>query len=179
MREESIVVAPGAQRADTDSLNAKLASLVGEDSAQVDRGRLSRIPSRQLLIDVWADLVAFATDRRTEVHARVVEAMTRGLHHREADLEDARHRSPPAGMQHLCRSGWMRDENGNAVGNGHRHRRSMLRREMAIGFAAPQPAVPMALVRENMVAVNLASRGEPRRGLVQLAAQRRPSPHHF
>jgi hypothetical protein len=70
------------------------------------------------------------------------------------------------------------DENGNTVGYCHSQRGSAPRREVSVGFTAPEPAIPVTLMGEDVISMDLAPGRETRRHLIELAAKVCPPAHH-
>src|SRR5476651_1006338 len=175
VREESIVVALRAQRADCDVFDSGSPRVRGDERAEVDgRGSRHRLAG-ELAVHIGAHLVAGPADGWPAVQPEIgggeaeLAELANGL------LGDARRRASPARVQ---RGRWplrMCDEDGHTIGHGHGHRRSTARAQMAVRLRSPQKALPLSVVMEDSVAVYLIRGGETGLSPADEDAQRRPT----
>src|SRR5258708_3284352 len=96
MREESVVVALRAARADADVDHAQGARLLRDERAEIDGRRNVHPTSGQALVHVRTDLVAFAADGRTAVQMQVARGESERQELTDGELRDVRCRAAPA-----------------------------------------------------------------------------------
>src|SRR5690349_10216821 len=161
MREEPIIVAARATRADRYFANATKASVIGNERAEVE----GRCPvdgaTCQPLEDIRTDFIAVTADRGTEMHHELCRRHSSGFKQIERAFDDAGCGSAPARVQERGGTRGVREEYRNAVRDRHRHRGSSLEREVSVGVAAAEPSHPRRPVHEHAVSVHLARGCEP------------------
>jgi hypothetical protein len=157
--------------------NPRVARMVRDDRAQIDRGWTAGIDTSELVVDVGAHFVATPTDRGAKVNAELSGGTPSRYQRLDASLDDATGRATPTGMQKGNSARRMRNEDRHAVSDRDRHPGSPLDGKVPIGFLNSEPSLPIRGVCDDARTVNLGGSGEARAAGTQLAAERRPTGH--
>src|ERR1035437_7141179 len=147
----------------------------GEEGGQIHVASANRVPAGELLEHRRADLVTTAADRGAEMDCQVGRVKTVFDHARDSLLHYARRGPAPAGMEQCDRTRWMRDEDRDAVGDGHRARDAGDERQVAIRAVVANPARRANAVIEERRAVHLPRAGEHRNALRHLGLKCQPA----
>ena len=179
VREEPVIVALSARGADSDLLDAGFGGMLGDQRAKVDVARTRHGLAGQLLADVRADLVASAANGRAQMDGELVRGEAVSRQSGDGLGGNVGGGPSPARVEKCDNAGWVRDEDGYAVGDSDGEADSLLRGDVTVGFTASQEAFPATGVDDHPGPVDLPDGRQSAGGLGDVALDRRPSSHHF
>ncbi len=160
MREEHLIVAPGALPARGPAPDPDLLHLLREQCAQVHLARAGRRPPREAFEYVAPYLIAATANRGPEVHHELGDGDSLNRECAKSLCENPPGDAAPARMHDRDHARRMRDENWDAVGDGHR-RRSARGKKVPVGPVGTHPATPTGAMDEYARAMHLPRRREP------------------
>jgi hypothetical protein len=176
MRKEPLVMASSAPFADGHG-RTRLTSLCRDNSAQVEQCRRRDFLSSDGCKDLCSDFIALTTNRRAEVHARFRDVAAGGVERPQSLLQNPSRRSLPTAVQDESDAVRMGDEDGNTIGQRHRHRGLPRTAEMSVGAGSvAKPPPPLVVMVENTVAVNLQRRCQAQSLRLQRLRELHPPP---
>jgi hypothetical protein len=179
VREEPIVVALRARRADADPLDPCLGRVLRNQGPEVDVTWSRRELPRQLLSNLGGHFVASTADSRPKVDRELVGWESVTCESRDGLSGDPGRSPPPSRMKKCDDARRMRDENRHAVRNSHREGNPPFGRDMSVGLVTAEPTLPTSSVYKDPGAVDLPDGHKTPSDVDDVALHCRPATHHL